>query len=112
MTEEKITPEENPEETPAAPAEKAAPKKAEEAAPEKAEESAPEQSEEAAPEEEPEEEGKKKKIRHLSLEEVEKKLRQARIKMGGEASVYIRHLKARKQELEGNGDSGIENSKQ
>jgi len=46
------------------------------------------------------------------LRMLEKKLRQARIKMGGEASVYIRHLKARKQELEGNGDSGIENSKQ
>jgi hypothetical protein len=131
MTEEKNKPQENVEESAPAPVEEetllpqAEKSSAEPAvgseAQEKAEpESTPEVPEEAEPppeaappaeepaaeetEEEPEEEEKKKKIRHLSLEEVEKNLARARIKMGGEASVYVKHLLARKRELEGNSD--------
>lgn len=108
MTEEKIKPEETVEESAPAPGEELPPAEKETAPPEA--EQAPEEAgpeAEAGPpaEEEPvEEEKKKKKIRHLSLEEVEKKLARARIKMGGEASVYVRHLKERKQELMGNDD--------
>lgn len=124
MTEEKIAPEAKAEETPAEaspPAEIKTPtpetEKLPESAPEEvvpkaAEKVKPEETAKEEPKEEPveepaleleeelEEEGKKKKIRQLSLAEVEKKLNRARVKMGGEASVYIRHLKERKQKLE------------
>ncbi len=110
MTEEKIQPEETLEETAAPEAANQSGKQSAPPAPETAEPAGapPPAAEAAVPaaEEEPaEEEKKKKKIRHLSLEEVEKKLARARIKMGGEASVYIRHLKDRKRELAGEGGS-------
>ena len=109
MTEEKIQPQETLEETAAPegadlPGEPSAPESPETAEAAVAAPPAEETPAPAAVEEPEEEEKKKKKIRHLSLEEVEKKLARARIKMGGEASVYIRHLQARKKELSGEGD--------
>lgn len=44
-----------------------------------------------------------KKIRLMTLKEVEKKLARSRLKMGGGSSVYIKHLLARKMELESGG---------
>ena len=88
----------------AAPAAEEAAPAAEEAAP-AAEEAAP-AAEEAAPAEEEEEpeDTPNKKVRLMTLEEVTKKLARSRLKMGGDTSVYIKHLMARKAELEGDSE--------
>ena len=67
------------------------------------EEAAP-AAEEAAPEEEEPAATPNKKVRLMTLEEVEKKLARSRLKMGGDTSVYIKHLLARKAELQGDGE--------
>ena len=86
----------------AAPAAEEAALAVEEAAP-AVEEAAP-AAEEAAPEEEEPAATPNKKVRLMTLEEVEKKLARSRLKMGGDTSVYIKHLLARKAELEGDGE--------
>ena len=48
---------------------------------------------------------KKKKIRRMTLPEVDKRLEQATLRMGGDSSLYVRHLRTQKKELE-NADSG------
>jgi hypothetical protein len=57
-------------------------------------------------EEEEPEDTKNKKIRLMTLKEVEKKLSRSRRKMGGDTSVYVKHLLARKAELEPGQDLG------
>lgn len=43
---------------------------------------------------------RRKKIRELSLEEVEEKIKDTENKMGSRSSIYARHLLSRKSELE------------
>ena len=45
--------------------------------------------------------GKRKKIKRLTLPEIEQKLKDAESKMGGTSSVYIKQLQKRKNELLG-----------
>ena len=101
MSEEKKIIEETAEQAPVTPEEETTPA-AEEAAP-PVPEAAGEETPEIEIEEEPED-TPNKKIRLMTIEEVEKKLARSRLKMGGSSSVYIRHLLARKAELEGGGE--------